>query len=209
MNCEVLDRNSASLWWGLRDKKGKWVSITAGWLGSDTVDVVLQLNDNGSEYDKMSLSVVSRSHLIEELIGAGAQRLNFIGGCNGLLERYCASENWVRTVIEKPSFASNAIRTIGRKITSRSVQPMPRRPRSIGALGQMDALESISEESALRNFDAQKARSGMTPQQKAEKVNAEIDKAVQAETEIRRQTDQRLLTRYYCLTKLAPRPPPE
>jgi hypothetical protein len=115
-NRTALDDTPGSFWYGLCTNAGVWLSIIGGFQCGETAYITFQLNDSDPVYDHMSLSVVGRSYLIEELIRVGVRNLNFHGGCRGLLERYCAKELWHLVVIEKSTLAATAIRKVGRTI---------------------------------------------------------------------------------------------
>ena len=72
---------------GLRNKDGEWISIIAGWVKGVNVFILLQMND--ASYAKQSVSIVLRSYLIEYAIDTGIRRMKFIGGCEGVLKKYC------------------------------------------------------------------------------------------------------------------------
>jgi hypothetical protein len=72
---------------GLRTKEGEWISIIGGWVKGVNFFILLQMND--ASYTKESVSTVLRSYLIESAIDAGIHRMKFIGGCEGILKKYC------------------------------------------------------------------------------------------------------------------------
>jgi hypothetical protein len=112
----AIDQMPGSVWYGLRTRAGEWLSLIGGWRRGETAYIVLQVNNSDAAYDHISLSVVSCSYLVDELIRVGVRKLKFLGGCKGLLERYCVKESWYTAVIEKNTWAATAIRTVGRKI---------------------------------------------------------------------------------------------
>ena len=112
----ALDQMPGAFWYGLRTSAGERLSLIGGWRRGETAYIVFQLNNSNAAYDHISISVVSRSYLVEELIRVGVRKLEFMGGCQGLLERYCVKESWCCAVIEKTTWAATAIRTVGRKI---------------------------------------------------------------------------------------------
>ena len=112
----ALNQMPGSLWYGLRTSAGEWLSLIGGWRRGETAYVVFQLNNSNAAYDQISISVVSRSYLVEELIRVGVRKLEFMGGCQGLLEPYCVKESWCCAVIEKTTWAATAIRTVGRQM---------------------------------------------------------------------------------------------
>ena len=112
----ALDQMPDSFWYGLRANAGEWISLIGGWRRGETAYIVFQVNNSDAAYDHVSISIVSRSYLLEELIRVGVRKLEFMGGCQGLLERYCVKESWCCAVIEKTSWAPTVIRTWGRKI---------------------------------------------------------------------------------------------
>jgi hypothetical protein len=72
---------------GLRTQEGKWISMIAGWVKGANLFILLQMND--ATHAKESVSTVLRSYLIESAIDAGIRRMKFIGGCEGILKKYC------------------------------------------------------------------------------------------------------------------------
>jgi len=112
----ALDQMLGSFWYGLRTSAGEWLSLIGGWRRGETAYIILQLNNSDAAYDHISISLVSRSYLMEELIRFGVRKLEFLGGCQGLLERYCVKESWCCAVIEKTTWAATVIRTVGRKM---------------------------------------------------------------------------------------------
>jgi hypothetical protein len=88
---------------GLRNPEGKWISILAGWVKGANLFILLQMNDG--TYVKESVSTVLRSYLIESGIDAGIRRVKFIGGCEGILKKYCRLRI-SHLVIQKESYLS-------------------------------------------------------------------------------------------------------
>jgi len=112
----AVDQMRGSFWYGLHTSAGEWISLIGGWRRGETAYIVLQVNNSDKAYDHISISIASRSYLVEELIRVGVRQLEFLGGCQGLLEGYCVKETWCCAVIEKTTWAATAIRLIGRKI---------------------------------------------------------------------------------------------
>lgn len=86
---EALRGKPGACWAGLQDGAGRWLALTGGWQERGRAFMVCQLNRDGEEYRKASLSTVLRSFLIECLISRGARELTFLGGCKGILESFC------------------------------------------------------------------------------------------------------------------------
>jgi hypothetical protein len=97
----VLQAKPGTYWAGLCDDEGRWLALTGGWLEDDRAFMLCQLNHDGAEYAKASLSTVLRSHLIETLIARGASDLTFLGGCRGILEPFCRPVREYVLTIEK------------------------------------------------------------------------------------------------------------
>jgi hypothetical protein len=154
----ALDQMPGSFWYGLRTSAGEWLSLIGGWRREETAYIALQVNNSDAAYDHISISAVSRSYLVEELIRVGVRKLKFLGGCQGLLEGYCVKETWCCAVIEKTTWAATAIRTVGRKILKAGVYwhgrgraLQCRRIRSEGrsSLAQIQSADGLSGSSSL------------------------------------------------------------
>jgi hypothetical protein len=95
---------------GLR-MNGEYVSVLGGWHEPGQTSVFVQVNDD-RDHSKMSLSVVLRAYLIEELISRGIQSLLFWAGVG---EPYLSQSEKVSTVcacIDRPSFLWRAVRRV-------------------------------------------------------------------------------------------------
>lgn len=79
---------------GLRASNGDFVSVAGGFHDGRRAIVVMQLNDRA--FTRASLSLVLRSHLIENLIERGSRELVFWAGSSAPLSAYCVSpELWI------------------------------------------------------------------------------------------------------------------
>lgn len=63
---------------GMRDRDGRWLSLTAGRRSGDRTDIFWQMNRE--DLPSLSLSTVMRSYLIEHEVARGSTRLYFEGG---------------------------------------------------------------------------------------------------------------------------------
>lgn len=63
---------------GLRDEKGRWLSLVGGWRQAETTVLFWQMNTAGLE--KHSIGTVMRSFFLEHEIERGARRLLVFGG---------------------------------------------------------------------------------------------------------------------------------
>ena len=98
---------------GIRNNKGEWISIIGGWEKGSNLFVILQLND--ASYAKESVSVVLRGYVIEKAIEAGVRRMKFIGGCVGLLKKYCRLRV-SHLLIQRKSYPSQLFGLIFRRL---------------------------------------------------------------------------------------------
>jgi hypothetical protein len=89
---------------GMRIPGGEWLSVLAGWHNGSHGYVLFQLNRVGAEYDGASLSLALRSHYLEQSIERGVRDVRFIGGCQGLLKRYCEVERHELLTLRKPGW---------------------------------------------------------------------------------------------------------
>lgn len=89
---------------GMRTEDGLWLSIVAGWRRGSHGYFVLQLNRGDREYDTASLSLVSRSHVLEWMMSRGVDRVWFAGGCVGPLRKYCERPQHEAVTLSKPGW---------------------------------------------------------------------------------------------------------
>ena len=82
----------------------QWISLVAGWAVGGTLFIHLQLNHGA--YAKDSVSTVLRGYLIENAIEAGFQDIQWIGGCQGGLSKYCIHDEVLHLIIRKGGFYS-------------------------------------------------------------------------------------------------------
>jgi hypothetical protein len=107
---------------GLR-MNGEYVSVLGGWHEPDRTTVFVQLNDDRA-HAKMSLSVVLRAYLIEELIGQEVPVLLFWAGVG---EPYQAQSEFVSTIcvcIDRPSLFWRTIRRVIGNLVSWAPMPL-------------------------------------------------------------------------------------
>jgi hypothetical protein len=117
-NAEGLDRAlnmlatvQRPLLTGLR-LNGEYISVLGGWHEPDKSTVFVQLNDD-RDYPKMSLSVVLRAYLIEELIGQGVRKLLFWAGMG---EPYLSQGEFVSTICASVDRSGLVWRTVRRLV---------------------------------------------------------------------------------------------
>ncbi len=72
---------------GLRNKDGEVVSALGGVASGHRLHVLTQLNDQNLR--KLSISLVLRGYLIEELIGQDFSSIHFVNGASAMLGRFC------------------------------------------------------------------------------------------------------------------------
>ena len=116
--------SAASRSWaaGLRDDKGRWISIAGGcYLGSQPV-MFLQLN-NDHEFERFSLSLVLRAYLIEHFIQEGVSELIFWTGAGTTLGRYCVYAPALAVSLDKRGHSWRLTRSLASHLASR----MPRK----------------------------------------------------------------------------------
>jgi hypothetical protein len=78
---------------GLRSIDGKIVAVLCGFARGERFHVLTQLND--PEQSRLSLSLVLRGYLVENLIVTGHTELQFIGGGGTLgFGRYCEPQRY-------------------------------------------------------------------------------------------------------------------
>jgi len=90
---------------------GKYVSVLGGWHEPDRTTVFLQLNDD-RDYAKLSLSVVLRACLVEELIGREVPILLFWAGVGDPYLRQCEDVSAICVCIDRSSFSWRTIRRL-------------------------------------------------------------------------------------------------
>lgn len=72
---------------GLRAPDGRLVSIIGAVQSGSHLHVLTQLNDESLR--KLSISLVLRGYLIEQLIGEGFTSIHFVNGASAMLGRFC------------------------------------------------------------------------------------------------------------------------
>ncbi len=97
----VLNAVPGSVYAGICDETGEWVSLAAGWVRKQGYFMLVQLNDARRSQD--SVSTVMRSYLIEHLIGSGTRMITFVGGSSELLRRFCETEECLHYLFERRS----------------------------------------------------------------------------------------------------------
>jgi hypothetical protein len=90
---------------------GEFVSVLGGWHEPDRTTVFVQLNDD-RDHARMSLSVVLRAYLIEELIGQGIPILLFWAGVGDPYLRQCEYVDTICVGIDRSSFSWRTIRRL-------------------------------------------------------------------------------------------------
>jgi hypothetical protein len=98
---------------GLRGEDGRWLALAGGWRQNDTTWVQWQMNVAG--YEKLSLSMVLRTFLIEEEIARGRRMLCFHGGTSHSMSHSFVMQDVVDLVGMRPGV-----------IASLMVKSMPR-----------------------------------------------------------------------------------
>jgi hypothetical protein len=71
----------------LRAVNGEWIGLAGGWFVGRRAYMKMQLNDLA--HRQLSISLVLRSYLIEDLIARGFRELVFVGGSSAPLSLYC------------------------------------------------------------------------------------------------------------------------
>ena len=90
---------------------GEYVSVLGGWHETDRTTVFVQLNDD-HDHAKLSLSVVLRGYLVEELIGDGVPTLLFWAGVGDPYQRQCEFLSTVCVSIDRTSFGWRTMRRV-------------------------------------------------------------------------------------------------
>lgn len=95
---------------GLR-MDGEWVSVLGGWHESDRTTVFVQVNDDRG-HAKMSLSIVLRAYLIEELIRQGVSSVVFWAGVGEPYFSHCEAGRTLSVFVDRASFSWRIVRRI-------------------------------------------------------------------------------------------------
>jgi hypothetical protein len=72
---------------GIRDRYGRFLALIAGVVYGGVLHVLTQFND--VTQSTLSISLVLRGHLIEDLIGHGFTAIHFVNGVSAMLGRSC------------------------------------------------------------------------------------------------------------------------
>ncbi len=115
---------------GLRDSGGNFISLVTGFISGRELHILTQLNGEGKELRKLSLSLVLRGYLIEDFIQRGFTSVHFIHGSSPMLGRFCEpvdlqvisidDRRAIMTLFKKAcSTLANAFRRRGRRIPYR------------------------------------------------------------------------------------------
>ncbi len=94
---------------GLRHSNGDWLSVSAGWYGSNSATMFLQLN-NDRQFGEASLSVVLRAYLIETLINNSISELVFWSGSAPPLSRYVEPLPAIAVHLDAPTLGWRFVR---------------------------------------------------------------------------------------------------
>jgi GNAT acetyltransferase-like protein len=81
--------------------RGEWIGLAGGWCVGRRAYMNMQLNDLA--HSQLSVSLVLRSYLIEELIARGMSELVFLGGSSAPLDLYCDHPEVIIMNIDKRS----------------------------------------------------------------------------------------------------------
>ncbi len=100
---------------------GEYVSVLAGWHESDSATVFVQVNDD-RDYAKMSLSVVLRGYLVEELIRQGVHTLLFWAGVGEPYLSQCEGGRTICAFLDRADFFWRAVRGV----VQRSIAWLPK-----------------------------------------------------------------------------------
>jgi hypothetical protein len=92
---------------GLQSADGVWLSIIGGWSSGEQASLLFQLNHDGAEYDGASLSTTLRSHFLEMLVERGVRVVKVLGGCGGILQRFCRPDEYQVITLRKPGWRSH------------------------------------------------------------------------------------------------------
>jgi hypothetical protein len=87
---------------GLANATGAWLSLMGGWAYGRKIFLYFQLNHR--DHPRASVSTVLRSHLIEYAIQHNFEEIVVIGGCAGMLRRYCVSSEVEQVFVRRSSF---------------------------------------------------------------------------------------------------------
>ena len=86
---------------GLKNSQGEFISLVGGWYLGDRAIVLVQLNDQ--RYTRESISLVTRSYLIESCINRNFAELVFWGGTSKQLSSYCRYPDLSWVYVDSPS----------------------------------------------------------------------------------------------------------
>ncbi len=112
---------------GLRDSRGHFISLVTGFTSGEHLHILTQLNGEGEELRKLSLSLVLRGYLIEEFIQRGFTAVHFIHGSSPMLGRFCDQVDLQVVAIDDRS----ALMTPFKKLCSRLADAFRRRGRRV------------------------------------------------------------------------------
>jgi hypothetical protein len=112
---------------GLRDSHGNFISLVTGFTSGKHLHILTQLNGEGEDLRKLSLSLVLRGYLIEEFIQRGFTAVHFIHGSSPMLGRFCEPVDLQVIAIDDRS----ALMTPFKKLCSTLADAFRRRGRRI------------------------------------------------------------------------------
>lgn len=117
---------------GLQHANGEWLSVAAGCYRPSQAILLFQLN-NDQKFARSSLSVVLRSHLIDNLIQAGCPELVILGGTAPPLSRYASHPRVVKIYVDKSIYIWRAMRLLSGVIGLRLPQQFGTYARTIAS----------------------------------------------------------------------------
>lgn len=99
---------------GLRDRGGRWLSLTAGRRSGGRTDIFWQMNRE--DLPSFSLSTVMRSYLIEHEVAGGSNRLYFEGGTIHSMRNSFVPEQVIDVVTRRRSTRAYLVSKLSRHI---------------------------------------------------------------------------------------------
>ncbi len=102
---------------------GEYVSVLGGWHESDRTTVFIRVNDD-QDHAKMSLSIVLRAYLIEELIRQRVHTLLFWAGVGEPYLSQCEPGRTICAFVDRTSFSWRMVRRFSRSAIAWLPTPM-------------------------------------------------------------------------------------
>jgi hypothetical protein len=93
---------------GLRSPEGVLISVLCGFRQGNRFHLLTQFNDRN--YERLSLSLVLRGHMMKHLIECGVLELQFMGGSSLSFGRFCEPQTYRSLFIDKKTGVAAALK---------------------------------------------------------------------------------------------------